>query len=163
MQKHRFRLSTPRCLTIYNRDWGMQIAHFCLTWDFQGGKQNIFHPLSFKSDQHVFSPNYINTLSRKKVGRINKMMNKGEMLWFLTKFSRLILYGNVWTLVWRICIWILGLKGLTNKVNSLQQGHLGIGTKCPSQSDVLLIESQVRGVKKGRDPGSIKVSEKLPT
>ena len=77
--------------TMYNRDWGMQIAHFCLTWDFQGAKQNVFHSLSFKSDQHVFSPNYINTLSRKKVGRINKMMNKGEMLWFLTKFSRLIL------------------------------------------------------------------------
>ena len=57
----------------------------------------------------------------------------------------------------------IGLKGLNNKVNSLQQGHLGIGTKCPSKIDVRLIESQIRGVKKGRDPGSIKVSEKLPT
>ena len=28
------------------------------------------------------------------------------------KFSPLILKGNVWGSVWRICMWILGLKGL---------------------------------------------------
>ena len=28
------------------------------------------------------------------------------------KFSQLILKGNVWTSVLRICMWILGLKGL---------------------------------------------------
>ena len=28
------------------------------------------------------------------------------------KFSQLILKGNVWRSVWRICMWILGLKGL---------------------------------------------------
>ena len=38
-----------------------------------------------------FSPNYINTLSREKVGRTNKMINKGEMLWSFIKFSQLIL------------------------------------------------------------------------
>ena len=28
------------------------------------------------------------------------------------KFSQLILKGNAWRSVWRICMWILGLKGL---------------------------------------------------
>ena len=34
------------------------------------------------------------------------------MLWSFIKFSQLILKGNVWRSVWRICTWILGLKGL---------------------------------------------------
>ena len=33
-------------------------------------------PLSRKSDKHQFSPNYINTSSKEKVRRINKMMAK---------------------------------------------------------------------------------------
>ena len=37
--------------------------------------------------------------------RINKMINQG--------ISLPILYGNVWRSVWRICKWILGLKGLS--------------------------------------------------
>ena len=37
-------------------------------------------PLRRKSNQHQFCPNYINASSKEKVGRINKMMNKGEML-----------------------------------------------------------------------------------
>ena len=40
------------------------------------------------------------------------MINKGEMLCSFIKFSQLILQDNVWTLVWRICIWISGLNGL---------------------------------------------------
>ena len=32
------------------------------------------------SDQHQFSPNYINTLLNERVRRINKVINKGEML-----------------------------------------------------------------------------------
>ena len=42
----------------------------------------LINPLSPKSDQHQFSPNCINinTSSREKVRRINKMMKKGEML-----------------------------------------------------------------------------------
>ena len=35
-----------------------------------------------------------------------------KMLWSAIKCSQLILKGNVWRLVWRICMWILGLKGL---------------------------------------------------
>ena len=35
------------------------------------------------------------------------------MPWSFIKFSQLIHEGNVWRLVWRICMWILGLKGLT--------------------------------------------------
>ena len=34
------------------------------------------------------------------------------MLWSAIKFSQLILEGNVWRSVWRICMWIMGLKGL---------------------------------------------------
>ena len=34
------------------------------------------------------------------------------MPWCFIKFSQLILKGNVWRSVWRICMWILGLKGL---------------------------------------------------
>ena len=34
------------------------------------------------------------------------------MPWSIIKFSQLILKGNVWRSVWRICMWILGLNGL---------------------------------------------------
>ena len=40
------------------------------------------------------------------------MITKEKRLWSFIKFSQLIFNGNVWRLVWRICIWILGLKGL---------------------------------------------------
>ena len=33
------------------------------------------------------------------------------MPWSFIKFSQLIHEGNVWRSVWRICMWILGLKG----------------------------------------------------
>ena len=36
-----------------------------------------------KSDQHQYS--HINTKSREKVTRVYKMINKGKMLWSLTK------------------------------------------------------------------------------
>jgi len=38
------------------------------------------NPFSLKSDQQQFSPNYINTSSRERVRRIDKMMKKVEML-----------------------------------------------------------------------------------
>ena len=41
------------------------------------------------------------------------MITKEKMVWSFIKFSQLILKGNVWRAVWRICMWILGLKGLT--------------------------------------------------
>ena len=37
------------------------------------------------------------------------------------KFSRLFLKGNVWRSVWRICMWILGLKA---RVNNFVRGWL---------------------------------------
>ena len=37
------------------------------------------------------------------------------MSWSFIKFSQLIHEGNVWRSVWRICMWILGLKGLNRK------------------------------------------------
>ena len=40
------------------------------------------------------------------------MITKEKMPWCFIKFSQLILKGNVWRSVWRICMWILGLKGL---------------------------------------------------
>ena len=71
-----------------------------------------FNPLSPNSDQHQFSPNNIHTLSRDKVMRINKMIIIEKIPWSFIKFSQLILKGNVWRSVWRICMWILGFKGL---------------------------------------------------
>ena len=40
------------------------------------------------------------------------MITKEKRLWSFIKFSQLIFKGNVWRLVWRICMLILGLKGL---------------------------------------------------
>ena len=73
----------------------------------------VLNPLSTKSEQHIFSPNNIHTSPREKV-MVNKMISKGKVLWSITKFSQLILYGNVRRPVWRTCIWILRLKGLTH-------------------------------------------------
>ena len=71
-----------------------------------------FTPLSPSSDLHQFSPNNIHTLSREKVMRIAKMITKEKKPWSFIKFSEQILKGNVWRSAWRICMWILGLKGL---------------------------------------------------
>ena len=70
------------------------------------------NPLSPNRDQHQFSPNNIHTLSREKVMRIAKMITKEEMPWSFIKFSQQFLTGNVWRSVWRIGMWMLGLKGL---------------------------------------------------
>ena len=40
----------------------------------------FLNPLSLISDQHQFSPNNINALSREKGVRINKMITKGKMI-----------------------------------------------------------------------------------
>ena len=45
------------------------------------------------------------------------MITKEKMLWSTIKFSQFILKGNVWRSGWRICMWILGLKGLTRRVH----------------------------------------------
>ena len=72
----------------------------------------MLNPLSPNSDQQQFSPNNIHTLSRDKVMRINKMIIIEKIPWSFIKFSQLILKGDVWRSVWRICMSILGLKGL---------------------------------------------------
>ena len=38
------------------------------------------------------------------------MITREKMPWSFIKFSQLILKGNVWRSVWRICKWTLGLK-----------------------------------------------------
>ena len=48
--------------------------------------------------------------------RINKIIIKEKMPGHFIKFSQLILKGNVWGSVWRICMWILGLKSLRASV-----------------------------------------------
>ena len=50
--------------------------------------------------------------SREKVTRLTKIINKGKNLRSFIKFSKQILKGNAWKSVWRICMWILGLKGI---------------------------------------------------
>ena len=72
----------------------------------------LFCLITPKSDQHLFSRNNINTSSRAKVMRINKIITEGKTLWSFIKFSQLILEGSVWRSVWRICVWILEHKGL---------------------------------------------------
>ena len=42
--------------------------------------QNNFNPVSPDSDQHQFSPNNINTLSKEMVARIHELIAKRKML-----------------------------------------------------------------------------------
>ena len=82
------------------------------------------NPLNPNSDQQQFSPNNIHTLSRDKVMRINKMIIIEKIPWPFIKFSQLILKGDVWRSVWRICMWILGLKGLIQEVKKTKRNRL---------------------------------------
>ena len=45
--------------------------------------------------------------------RINKMITIEKIARSFIKFSQLIPKGDVWRSVWRMCMWILGLKGLS--------------------------------------------------
>ena len=56
--------------------------------------------------------------------RIAKMITKEKMPRSFI-FSQKILKGNVWKSLWRICIWILGLKGLiANNVEFTVYGYI---------------------------------------
>ena len=66
---------------------------------------SCFNHASLKSDQHKYSPNYIKTSKKKTVRRINKMMNKREMLWSFMKFSQLIIDTDVENLYLDIKAW----------------------------------------------------------
>ena len=50
--------------------------------------------------------------------RIYEMINEEKLLWSAIKFSQLILKGNEWRSVWRICMWILGLRLVHTSNNS---------------------------------------------
>ena len=64
----------------------------------------VTYVLKFKTFSRLYEP-----------WRINKSITKGKRLWSLTKFFSLILYVNVWRTGWRICVLILGLKGLKTR------------------------------------------------
>ena len=59
------------------------------------------------------------------------MITKEKMRQCFIKFSQVILKGNVWRSVWRICMWILGLKGLS-------------GTNVPIHFRVTVIKGFIR-------------------
>ena len=69
------------------------------------------NPLSPNSDQQQFSPNNIHSLSRDKVLRINKMIIVEKIPWSFSKFSQLILKGDVWRSVGEFVCRYWGLKG----------------------------------------------------
>ena len=81
-------------------------------WDLGLVLLLVVDTTSPSSDQHQFSPNNINTLSKEKVMRFNTVITSGKMLWSSIKFSQLIFQGNVWRWVWRMCMWISVLKVL---------------------------------------------------
>ena len=64
------------------------------------------------SHQRQFSLNNLHTLSREMDMRINKMISKEIkiLFWSFIKLSYLLLFGNMWRWVWRICMWISGLS-----------------------------------------------------
>ena len=71
------------------------------------------NPLAPKRDQHQFSPNNIGRWTRVEVTRITQLITKGRTLWSWTKFSQLFLK--------RICMWIMGLKGLKELCHEIYQ------------------------------------------
>ena len=74
---------------------------------------NSLNPFSANSDQQQFSPNNILHCQEIKLWELIKMITIEKMLWSFIKFSQLIVKGDVWRSVWRISMWILGLKGLS--------------------------------------------------
>ena len=55
------------------------------------------------SHQHQFSSNNLHALP-------GEMDKQRENIWSSIKLSYLLLFGNIWRWVWRICMWILGLS-----------------------------------------------------
>ena len=67
-----------------------------------------------KSAQHQFSPNNISRskINKRKGYEIYSIDDRRENTLIFYQILSTILKRNVWRSVWRICIWILGLKGL---------------------------------------------------
>ena len=76
----------------------------------------LVNPLGPKRGQHQFSPTNISRSSRVQVMRITKLITKREIALILNQILSTILKRNRWRSVWRICMWILGLKGLRNRI-----------------------------------------------
>ena len=111
---HVFRLclqKSPKCVMVSAPWWNLFDIFFITLLEHFVSVKALGNNLS-NSDQRQFSPNNIHTLSRDTVVRIYKMITKEKMPWSFIKFSQLILKGNVWRSAWRICMWILGHKGL---------------------------------------------------
>ena len=75
-------------------------------------------PISIFSSQYPY-------IIKENVMRFNIMITSRKMLWSFIKFSQLIFKGDVWRSVWRICMWLLGLKGLS----SMPTSNLGVSSK----------------------------------
>ena len=84
-----------------------------------------------KNDQHQFSPNNISRSLRVKVMRITKLITKGRNALILKQILSTTLKRNIWRSVWRVGMWILGIKGLRN----LQKSPKSI--YCPKTSALL--------------------------
>ena len=82
------------------------------------------------------------------------MITKEKMLWSAIKFSQLILKGNVWRSVWRICMWILGLKGLnsfrntTRPLEGTQILFLCLKTHFSNLKEILCISARLPNISK---------------
>ena len=122
------RVFTPRLISLWRHQLYFELLR---PWSKWKGVTNWVKPLnslrvkSLKSDQHQFSRHNIHTLSKENIMRFNIMITSRKMLWSFIKFSQLIFKGNVWRSVWRICMWILGLKGLS----SMPTSNLGVPSK----------------------------------
>ena len=56
------------------------------------------------------------------------MIPNEKILRSFIKFPQLILIRNVWRSVWRLCMWILGLKGLNeHRVREVVEAKCVIG------------------------------------
>ena len=67
----------------------------------------------FQTIDSLTNNNFLLTISiqcQKIVMRINKMITKEKMPRFFIEFFQILLKGNVWRSVWRIYMWVLGLK-----------------------------------------------------
>ena len=76
-------------------------------------------PLFPKSDQQLTSPNNTNGSPSIEVMRIKKMITKGELRPVLKQFLPTSTVRNALGQIRRICMLILGNKGLRNKKHFL--------------------------------------------
>ena len=71
------------------------------------------NPLDAKSDQHQFFSHQHQQIIKSKAYEIYQIDYQRENALILNQILSTILKRNVWRSVWRICMWILGLKGLS--------------------------------------------------